>query len=131
MVPKIYRDLSALAILTDGKSKTYTLMGPIFSQDAQWPVIINGNPLYLMFIWSTSLTSHPYLERLGFRLNVVDTWRLLQIQGFYQSWKTWKMVQHYGKPGKLMKFNSSYHKIMENSWKINLVKNDFTSTILR
>ena len=34
-------------------------------------------------------------------------------------------------PGKLMEFNFSQHQIMENSWKIKLVKNDFTSTILR
>ena len=53
------------------------------------------------------------------------------VQGFCQSWKTWKMVQRHGKPGKLMEFNFSEHKIMENSWKINLVRNNFTSNILR
>ena len=27
--------------------------------------------------------------------------------GFCQLWETWKMVQHYGKPGKLVEFNFS------------------------
>ena len=37
----------------------------------------------------------------------------------------------HGKVGKLMEFNITLHKIMRNSWKMNLVKNHFTSTILR
>ena len=35
------------------------------------------------------------------------------------------------KIGKLMEFNILLHKIMGKSWKINLVKSDFTSSILR
>ena len=41
-------------------------------------------------------------------------------QGFCRPWKTWKIVQHQGKPGKLMEFNfcitQNHGKLMENQF---------------